>query len=193
MKIYIYIFTIPLMRCFISIDIDKKIVNKVVGIQKHLRDLNIDVKLVEPENLHFTVKFLGDVNENEVNGIRKSLEDCVRWEGEFKINISGVGYFGSTSHIRTLWLGLNKGEDKLVKLMKKVNDYVKLGKRSFSPHLTIGRIKSGRNRGILLEFLNESKNVNVGEMDVNVVKLKKSELTKRGPIYSDLAVFRLGS
>lgn len=180
------------MRCFISIDIDKKLVNKVVKIQKQLKDMDIDTKLVGSGNLHFTVKFLGDVNENEVKGIKKSLEECLKNEGEFKISINGVGYFGSPSYIRTLWLGLNKGEDELVKIMKRVNDFVEVGKKNFSPHLTIGRVKSSKNKDILLKFLDESKNVNVGEMNVNEVKLKLSMLTKKGPIYSDLAVFKLG-
>lgn len=181
------------MRCFISIDIDKELVDKVVEIQKRVRNLSVDVKLVEPENLHFTVKFIGDVNEDEVNGVEKSLGECLKGESGFKINVNGVGYFGSPSHIRTLWLGLDQGEDKLMKLMKKVNDFVKVGDKNFSPHLTIGRIKSGVNRELLLEFLNGSKNVKVGEMNVNEVKLKSSVLDKGGPIYNDLAVFKLGS
>ncbi|MEE9322947.1 MAG: RNA 2',3'-cyclic phosphodiesterase [Candidatus Aenigmarchaeota archaeon] len=181
------------MRCFISIDIEKGLINKVVEMQKGLRNLNVDVKFVEPGNLHFTVKFLGDVNDNEVDGVKKSLGECLNGENAFRINVNGIGYFGSPSHIRTLWLGLNRSEDELVMLMKRVNDYVKLGKRSFSPHLTIGRVKSGGNMDVLLKFLNESKNVNVGEMVVNNVKLKSSMLTKKGPIYSDLAVFKLRS
>jgi 2'-5' RNA ligase len=180
------------MRCFISIDIGKNLMVKVIEIQKKIINLDIDVKLVEPENLHFTVKFLGDVNEDELNGIKKSLKDCVKGEGKFKINISGIGYFGKTSYIRTLWLGLNEGESELVKFMKKVNDCVKIGEKNFNPHLTIGRVKSGRNREILLNFLNEFKNVNIGEMEVDKIKLKSSDLTKKGPVYSDLDVFELG-
>lgn len=180
------------MRCFLSVDIDKNLMEKVFVTQKKLINMNIDVKLVEPENLHFTVKFLGDVNENELNDVKTSLKDCVKGECKFKINIFGVGYFGKTSYIRTLWLGLNEGESELIRLMKKVNDYVKIGEKNFNPHLTIGRVKSGKKRKILLDFLNEYKNVNIGEMEVNKIKLKSSDLTKKGPVYSDLEVFELG-
>lgn len=179
------------MRCFISVDLDRKLINKVIEVQKDLQNLNLDVKFVEPENLHFTVKFLGNVNENEVNEVKKSLHACLERENAFSINIKGMGYFGRPSRIRTLWLGLNEGEDELAGLMKKVNDYVKIGERNFSPHLTIGRVKSGKNREVLLKFLNESKGMNIGEMNVNGVKLKSSELTKKGPVYSDLTVFNL--
>lgn len=180
------------MRCFIAIDIDKKLANKVVEIQKQLIDMDIDVKLVEPENLHFTVKFLGDVNENGLEDVKKSLEKSLEGEDKFRININSIGYFGNPSYVRTLWLGVNEGEDELVKLMKKVNDYVKLGERNFSPHLTIGRIKSGKNREFLMKFIDESKHVNVGEMYVKEVILKSSILAKKGPMYSDLLVFSLG-
>ncbi len=139
------------------------------------------------------MKFLGNVNENEVNDIKDSLKECLKGESEFKVNVNGIGYFGSTSYIRTLWLGVNQGEDELVKLMKRVNDCVKIGEGNFSPHLTIGRVRSGKNREILLRFVNESKNVDIGEMFVNKVNLKSSALTKKGPIYNDLAVFKLGS
>ena len=80
-----YIFIIPLMRCFISVDIDKKLVKKIVEMQKQLKGMDIDIKLVESENLHFTVKFLGDVNENEVDWVKKSLGVCLKGESEFKI------------------------------------------------------------------------------------------------------------
>ncbi len=179
------------MRCFIAIDLDKKLTNKVIGVQKNLQNLNLDVKLVEPENLHFTVKFLGDVNEDGVEMVKKSLQTSLGGERAFSINIKGMGYFGKPSHIKTLWLGLSKGEGELTRLMERVNDYVKIGESNFSPHLTMGRVKSGRNREALLKFLGESEDVNVGEMNVNEVKLKSSELTNKGPIYSDLAVFNL--
>lgn len=179
------------MRCFISIDLDEGIRKSVIKIQDVILNMGADVKLVMPENLHFTVKFLGDVNENEIEVVRKSLCDCLDKERYFKLNVAGIGYFGSTSHIRTLWLGVNQGRDNLVKLMKNVNEHVKLGDNKITPHLTLGRIKSARNREFLLKFIEGSKNVNIGEMDVKEVKLKSSQLTGKGPVYSDMCVFRL--
>lgn len=179
------------MRCFISIDVDRSLASRISEIQEEIKKLDVDAKFVEPENLHFTINFLGDVNENDINNINKSL-DFLKREGEFKINVSGIGYFGGKNNIRTLWLGVREGEDELIKLMKLVNDNVRFGEKIFSPHLTIGRVKSGKNKEELLRFINESKNVNIGEMHVKMVKLKMSNLSKHGPIYTDLSIFKLG-
>ena len=186
-------FTIDIMRCFIAVDIDGKLVERIVNLQDEIRKLDADVKVVEPENLHFRLKFLGDGNENGVDEVKKSLFECLKNESGFEITMDKIGYFGSHSRIKTLWLSLNRGEDEFVKLMKNVNVCVNLGERNVSPHLTIGRVKSGRRKDSLLKYINEANNVNIGNMNVKEVKLKSSELTKNGPIYSDLYTFILGS
>jgi 2'-5' RNA ligase len=179
------------MRCFIAIDVDEKLFDKITELQKGINKLNVDVKLVEPENLHFTVKFLGDMNEDEVNEIKNSLGECLKNEHEFKINITGFNYFGNPSYIRTLWLDVKEGQNELKKLVQMVNDCVKIGKLEVLPHLTLGRVKSPINKDYLIKFINENKNVKIGEMNVNYVKLKASTLTKNGPVYNNLAVFNL--
>jgi len=179
------------MRCFIAIDADKKLFDKIAELKEGINKLNVDVKLVEPENLHFTVKFLGDMNEDEVNEVKNSLGKCLKNEREFKINITGFNYFGNPNYIRTLWLGVKEGQNELKKLVQTVNDCVKIGKLEVSPHLTLGRVKSPVNKDHLIKFMNENKNVKIGEMNVNYVKLKASTLTKNGPIYNNLAVFNL--
>lgn len=178
------------MRCFISVDVDRSLINRISEMQGMIKKLDVDVKFVEPENLHFTINFLGEVNEYEISKIRKSL-DFLKYEHEFKINVSGVGHFGG-NHVRTLWLGVKGGEDELRKLMKSVNDSVNFGEKISSPHLTIGRVKSSKNNEALLRFMTEFKNVNIGEMDVKTVKLKNSTITRKGPVYTDLSVFNLG-
>jgi 2'-5' RNA ligase len=180
------------MRCFLSIDIEENLKNRVLEIQKKIGNLNANIKFVEPENLHFTIKFIGEVNENEVDEIKKSLRFCLKNEAAFKIKICGIGYFGKPNYLRTLWLGIKEGESELSELIKYVNVNIKFGKDEETPHLTIGRIKTGKNRQDLLNFLDENKNVNIGEMNVNEVKLKASILTKSGPIYKDLEIFKLG-
>jgi len=179
------------MRCFIAVDLKKDIAEKVKEIQHKIANLDVDVKFVEPENLHFTLNFLGEVNEKEVEEIKKPLVQCLKDFHIFKIRISGLGFFGGSNYIRTLWFGLCEGENEFVKLMKRVNKYVKIGKGGEKAHLTIGRVRSGKNREVLANFINKLKGVNIGEMYVKNVKLKKSVLTQKGPVYSDLVVFKL--
>jgi len=190
---FIYKFiTIIFMRCFIAVDLDKDIVKQVKRIREEIGNLNVDVKFVELENLHFTLKFLGEVSEDEIDMIKKSVEECFKGVCSFNIEIRGVGYFGSQKHIRTLWLDVIKGKDEFVNLMNNLNKGLKIGEKNRTVHLTIGRVKSGRNTESLLSFINKHKDVNIGEMAVKDVKLKSSLLTMDGPIYSDLATFELG-
>lgn len=180
------------MRCFIAVDLDRALVKQVKRVQDRISSLDVDVKFVEPENLHFTLKFLGEVSEGEIKNIINSVGDCVKGFNSFKIGIRGLDYFGNNKYVRTLWLGVDEGKDELVKLMKNVSSCLRAGKEEGTPHLTIGRVKSGGNREILLNFINKYEDVKLGEMVVKNVKLKRSVLTGKGPIYSDLAVFELG-
>jgi len=178
------------MRCFIAIDIDKGFRNKIVEIQERIKSTDANVKFVEPENLHFTVKFIGDVNENELEAIKHSL-NFLKNEHSFKIVIGGVGYFGGPNYIRTLWVGIKDGEDEMKDIMKKVNFHVRFGEREASPHLTIGRVKSGKNLENLTGLIGQCKDVKIGEMDVKEIKLKSSVLTAKGPVYDDISTFAL--
>ncbi len=180
------------MRCFIAVDLDKSLVNKVKEIQERLERLDVDVKFVEPQNLHFTLKFLGEVSDEEIETVKENLGKALKGIRAFRVKIGGLGFFGSPRYVRVIWLGVSEGMNDFVKLMKNVNEHVKVGKKSDSVHLTIGRVRTGRNRELLLNFINTFRNVNIGEMYVKSVKLKKSTLTSKGPIYSDLAEFRLG-
>ena len=180
------------MRCFVAVDLDRCLVRQVKEIQDNMSNLNVDVKFVESENLHFTLKFLDEVSEDEIGVIKRSIEEALKNIDAFKISIEGLCYFGGSTYVRTLWLGVNEGKDEFVKLAKNVNDCIGKHEENTSPHLTIGRVKSGRNRELLLNFINKHKDVKIGEMDVKNVKLKSSTLTGKGPLYSDLAVFGFG-
>lgn len=179
------------MRCFVAVDLDKDLVKHVKDIQMEINNLDVDVKFVEPENLHFTLKFLGEVSEGEIDAIKKSIQEGLKGLCVFKVGIQGLGYFGSSKYVRTLWLDVKGGEEKFMKLVKNVKECLTMGEENKSVHLTIGRVKSGKNRELLFNFINKSKNVKIGEMTVKDVKLKSSVLTGSGPVYSDLAVFKL--
>ncbi|NIO22441.1 MAG: RNA 2',3'-cyclic phosphodiesterase [Candidatus Aenigmarchaeota archaeon] len=179
------------MRCFVAVDLEKDLVKHIKELQNEIRNLNVDVKFVETENLHFTLKFLGELNENEIDVIKTSIGNGLKGVGVFKIRMRGIGYFGGPNHIRTLWVDVNEGKDKFTELVKNVNECLRIGEKNKTVHLTIGRIKSGKNRELLLNFMDKSKDIKIGEMDVKHVKLKSSVLTRDGPVYSDLAIFEL--
>ncbi len=152
------------------------------------------MKFVEPENLHFTLKFLGEVPEQDVKGVEEKISSVVKGVKQFRLSLERFGYFGKPGYIRSLWIDVGEGKDELVKLIENMNqnlDHIRREVHRANPHLTIGRVKSGRNRDILLREIESLKDVKLGEMPVKFVKLKQSTLTKKGPIYSDLKVFEL--
>jgi len=184
------------MRTFIAVDITPEIRQKAVEIAGQLMDLDIDMKFTDPENLHFTLKFLGEVSDDRVNEIADSISAALAENNfkQFRVSVEGLGYFGNPNHIKTLWIDTGEGREELVKLASTLNaslDHVRHEEREPKPHLTIGRVKSGRNREALLKKIEELKHVKLGEMDVKLVKLKQSVLSSKGPTYTDLKVFEL--
>ncbi len=179
------------MRCFICVDVDEGLKDAIVRLQRELVSTESDLKLVEPAQMHFTLKFIGEVKECEVEIIKKSLA-FIENECPFNIAMYGIGYFGKSHFIRTLWVGIKDGEAKMKILMNKVNENVKFGENSTSSHMTIARVKSGKNLDSLSMLIKNRENVNFGEMNVNEVKLKSSILTPGGPIHSDIAVWKMG-
>lgn len=175
------------MRCFIAVDLDPALKAKVVAIQKELNWL--DAKLVEPENLHFTLKFLGEVDMKTVDEVRRRLTHLASQTAAVEIDIEGMGCFPSDEYIRVVWIG----SEKLTPLQQAVNDAMKgiVPSEKPVPHLTLARARSQNNRQELLDFINKRRKIVIGQMKVNNIKLKKSVVTSKGPEYTDLEIYHL--
>ena len=195
------------MRAFISVDIGA--LPGIVKVLDDLKNTDADLKLVESENVHLTLKFLGEIDEKMVDEIAGVMEESVREVSPFRIKLRGVGVFPSMNYMRVVWIGLKDAEKLGVIAEQLENGLTAFGfkkeKRRFSPHVTIGRVKSSgktfgfskdarnsswnsvastRNKGVLQNFLNENKEKDFGELDVKSIRLKKSVLTSKGPEYS---------
>ncbi len=183
------------MRLFVAVDLEENIKDRLAKFIESLKKEDLDVRWVKTGSLHITLKFLGEVGEESVKEIVKRIESSVKGVNTFRMSVQGIGYFGSPNFIRTLWAGVGKGEKELTRIALEMNealDYVKKDSHAPNAHITIGRVKSGRNNKLLLERLENVKDVKFGEMDVKLVKLKQSILVKNGPIYIDHKVFNLG-
>jgi len=180
------------MRVFIAVDIEsKEALAKLTALQGYFVESGADVKLVEPQNLHFTVKFLGEVDAETVSKVKDILSQIEY--APIKIVYQGVGAFPSLSHPNVLWVGSDKeGGVRLTELASRVESklaHLRIGDRKpFVPHLTIARVRSGRNKEALIKIINSNLNTVFGEDTLTKVKLKKSDLTPKGPIYTDLYV-----
>jgi 2'-5' RNA ligase len=177
------------MRAFMAIEVNSKLLDKILKIQKTLAEANALVKFVEAENLHFTFKFLGDITPEKAEAIANMAEEKIADYGPFDINIKGTGVFPNLGYIRVIWLGVEEPET-FSKMQEDFDqEFVKMGfnkERSYIPHLTIGRVKGVQNKELLVSMVKELENVDVGTMKVERLILKESELTPVGPIYTDL-------
>ena len=180
-------------RGFIAIDIDS--FPKLVQFENEIKDTGANVKLVEPGNVHITLKFLGDTNEEHIDRIEEIIKDAIKETDSFEIQLKGAGVFPNQNYIRVMWIGIKNGE-KIGKIASKIDEQIsQLGfdkeKRGFSAHLTIARVKSAKNKEKLLQIIEKYSDVEFGSFKVDSIKLKKSELTPKGPIYTTLKEVKL--
>jgi 2'-5' RNA ligase len=183
------------MRLFVAIDLNENVIQRLSSVQEKLRSGDFDLKLVEPENLHLTLKFLGEVDENQNAHIEKLVSETVKEFHGFTLSFHGIGYFGNERYMRVIWAGVKEGGEQFVKLVQSLDkklSFIRKDEHEPSPHLTIARVRSGRNREILVHEVSSLSDVKIGEVHVKEIKLKQSMLTPQGPIYSDVKVFPLG-
>jgi 2'-5' RNA ligase len=182
------------MRLFVAIDLDKNAKEKISGIIDRMNKSDYDVKWVDPENIHITLKFLGEVRDEQVKGVVKTISDNVNGMKKFTISICEVGYFGHPDHVKVIWLNVNNGRERVIDLCKTMDSqlsHVRHEDHEPSPHITIGRVRSNRNIDMLVKTIGELGNMKLCEVNVNEIKLKRSILDKSGPVYSDIETFTL--
>ena len=182
------------MRAFLAVDLDEPLLDKVLEVQEKLENSNARVKYVEKNNLHFTCKFFGEISPKKTDQLIKIVTEKIINQKHFKINIKGTGVFPHLGYIRVIWLGLEQSDKFSNLLMDFDDEFIKLGfkkERNYTPHLTIGRVKGSQNKEALVSIIKELEDIEIGEMNVNRILLKKSELTPEGPIYTTIKEFEL--
>lgn len=180
-------------RGFIAIDVEAN--DKIERLIEDLKRVDARLRFVDPDKLHVTLKFLGETDEDLVEDIERCIEGSVRDLGPFTIKLHGVGVFPNDRRINVIWIGV-KG-DNLKRIFLHLDGCLeKLGfereVRGFSPHLTVARVKGIGNRDSLLSIIRRYSDYDFGEQIVDRLKLKKSVLTRDGPIYSDVREVRMG-
>lgn len=177
-----------MIRTFIAVELPDKFIPE---IEKIGSTLNLPgLKLVEPRSVHITLKFLGDINEDQVEPITEALSQvkCAPFEAVIK----SVGVFPKLAYIKVIWLGAEGNFEPLHSEVERVLSPFKFKKEhSFTPHATLARVKQTRDKALLLERLNELKDVKIGTFNVDSIALKKSTLTPEGPVYETLREIRL--
>ena len=148
-----------------------------------------DIKPVERENIHLTLKFLGNVSTPRLNDVKSSLQQLAF--PPFTAEIKGAGAFPNLNHMSVIWVGVNEGWTQVEQVYEQVEKLLfPLGfrreTRPFSPHITIARVRSSRKRDEMANFLQHLNEESFGFFTVDKVRLKQSILSSSGPKYSTL-------
>jgi 2'-5' RNA ligase len=178
------------VRGFVSIDLDdQQILSRVESILSSLQAIGGDLKPVERENIHLTLKFLGNVFSSRLSEVETSLHQLAF--PVFSTEIKGAGAFPNLNHMTVIWVGVNEGWSQVEQIYEQVEKLLSpLGfrkeNRPFSPHITIARVRSGRKRDEMANFLQHLNDESFGSFTVDKVRLKQSILSSSGPKYSTL-------
>ena len=187
------------MRLFLAIDINDQVRESIEKIQSKLKgDADFkksDVKWVNPELIHLTVKFLGEVKDILLPEVFTLVQNVCANHGRFSLTIGGVGSFGGKS-ARVIWVGTEQGSDKLKELAGDIEEaFAQAGwkeeNRDFAGHLTLCRVNNPRAGYQLAEKIKDFKDFKAGTIDVERVCVYQSDLTQDGPIYTLLASYEL--
>ncbi|MFH1978734.1 MAG: RNA 2',3'-cyclic phosphodiesterase [Candidatus Aenigmatarchaeota archaeon] len=184
------------MRLFIAIDLPVEIKDRIKELVESLEETGADLNISNVDNIHITLKFLGEVREGDVTSVVKIISDITSSYDSFKTHIKGMGYFGNPKFMKVIWLGLAEGTDETINIITELNkglEHIRQDDHKPSPHITLARVSSNIGREDLLSEIEKMKDVEVGEFSVNKIKLVKSVLRAGGPIYSDVETFTLGT
>ena len=187
------------MRIFIAIDIDKEIKSALGNLQQQLQSKvdvrKSDVKWVRPDNIHLTLKFLGEVEDKRIAEVCNIVKNVASQHLSFELEMKTVGCFGGKSP-KVLWVGLGEGKGDLCRLQKEIEKQLLLAgwdeeKRGFSGHLTLCRIRNPRAAAKLAQVSEDYKDFKLGILPADSIKVYQSQLMPTGPIYTVLGDYKL--
>jgi len=186
-----------LIRSFLAIEIPIAVLSRIKMVQEDLKSSRIDVRWVNPEKIHLTLKFFGNIEESRIDSIAESIKGPVQATSPFALQVAGLGAFPHLKNPRVIWVGLVDEKTVLVPFQNELETRLdRIGflreDRAFQPHLTLGRAKSSRGREDLVGRIEKHREEKFGMFQVDGLTLFKSELTPSGPIYTKLRQLELG-
>lgn len=184
------------IRCFIAIEIPEPIQNQLVRIQGTLRKQIPKASWVKPGNIHLTLKFLGDVDPEDLESIGKAIEGVTSRHHSFSLHIGGVGAFPNLARPRVIWAGVKCGAERVSTLAQDINLALSnhgfsIDTKKFNPHLTIARLKEKIDLKPYANQYRQYDRIHEAEMTVDTISLIQSQLHSKGAIYSTLQSYPL--
>jgi 2'-5' RNA ligase len=185
------------LRTFIAVDLGRAIRDRCVALQEKLAALGTPVKWVEPDNLHVTLLFLGEVVDRDVPAVCRAVAEVCAGLDPFPIEIQGAGCFPNPRRPRVVWVGVGEGLQEMVALHDALErPLLRLGcyrreERQYTPHVTLGRVRGDRPTEGLAQALAKQAGWRGGRIAVGEVLVLSSELRPDGPVYTVLSRAKL--
>lgn len=188
-----------IIRSFIAVELPDEIKLELKQLEAQLKSgRRYAMKWVDPDSIHLTLKFLGNIAVDRSGEITKVIEDAARGISPFQVNVTGLGVFPNSKRVQVTWVGLGGQTGKLEQLQQNIESGMeKLGfipeKRKFTPHLTIARFRNHASLGERQDFgqLIAGTKFNAGTFVVDSISLMKSQLTREGAIYTRISSVKL--
>ena len=182
------------MRAFLAFEVSPEVRDNLLKVEEELKLTRADVKVVERENLHFTVKFLGEIPDSMVDEVDKRVRALALRRME--VDVRGLGAFPDTRRPRVIWAGVSPHDlaaissngQQVVDALEGVGE---TDERGFHPHITVARVRSPRNMEALASMLRDYSTKDFGRTPISALKLKSSTLTPAGPTYRDIKEYIL--
>jgi len=178
-------------RVFIAIKLPEPVVAKLADVQAALKTSGLKIKCTQPENIHLTLKFLGDIDKTDLSAVSEVVGAAAKGFGPIRLSAKGIGVFPGVKRARVLWTGIDGQTQLLAKLHETIDTGLsEIGflpeKRRFTGHLTIGRFKSTYHPDKLIDIITQFKDMESASFVADAVYVIKSDLNPSGPVYTEL-------
>ena len=184
------------IRTFIALELPADIISLLHDVQQELKRLNIRARWVRPANIHLTLKFLGDINPDDVDKIGAALTAAAADISSLTLSVRGIGVFPGIKRTRIIWVGLDGNIQELFALQSRLEaelDAIGIPKekRAFKAHLTLGRVKQAVKPDLVRQMMRSYAGLSSDEFTCQQVILFKSDLKPSGAVYTKLKQIEL--
>ena len=186
------LFQMPdIIRTFIGFELPEKIRSFISSIQEDLKFNRLDARWVRPKNIHLTLKFLGNINKDDIQKVGAAIFKSAADYAPISLVAKGIGAFPGINRPRVLWIGIRGQIDVLIQLQKSLDDQLeKIGfskeKRPFNGHLTLARVKGRINQAKLINTIKKCGEFESESFIADNIILFKSDLKSTGAVYTKL-------
>ena len=181
------------IRTFIALGISNDIRNQITNIQKHLMNKGAELKWIKNENIHLTLRFLGEIDDKYHDKIFEAMNKVAEDARSVNLSLTGLGMFPDENHPTVIWVGIGGDVEELRQMSEKCDYYLDDGgfeikKRHFRPHITIGRIKKLTNKKLFISEINDMQ-IDHTSFKIDKLNIVKSDLKPTGAEYTNLHTF----